>query len=125
LASACAVCFIGSASIPRTEIDVTDAAGEPVKDFPLRVELGGGVTAVIDARETVFHPLGSIEPQKNLRQICVRVFEMSTEVTGRASISYKFNEKQPSNFKMRYFGAEHVPPVNINVIPLKPLPKGS
>ena len=98
---------------PSTTVRVTDSEAKPVSDFPIRIELGPGLSP------------GSLSDEEKRSQVSERSYDLRTDSEGAATISYWFDDRQPPRWRSRIFGAEWVPNRIIEVIPLEDLPSGS
>jgi len=106
--------FAGCSPLPRTDIHVVDGNGAPISGFPLRLKFSDGLYG-----HSLPRPFDSV-PHKDVSQL-----ELFTNGEGRASVEYNFTEKQPSDWRSAFLGAERVPNQWIEIIPMRNLPKGS
>lgn len=106
--------LVGCVPVPECEICALDRDGKPLSEFPVRVELSEGVTAISP-------PTTTDETAVEGRQ----VLELVTDSNGRAAFGYTFRERQPSDFRVWFLGGKLVSHQSVTITPLKDLPKGS
>lgn len=79
--------------------------------FPLRIEFSDGLSGY-----SLPH---SFDPE------CVSKLELRTDEEGKATVEYRFSEKQPSEWQTVFFGADRVGNQWIEIMPMRDFPKGS
>ena len=100
---------------PRTTVQIVDKSERPIKGFPFRFRLDEGMT------QSNF-----LTPQSQpLQQIDNNTFEGNTDANGEIGISYYFNDRQPSDWRIILLNAETLPSKDLQIIPLRDIPQGT
>lgn len=105
----------GCAVPPRTTVQIVDKNGHPVEGFPIRFKLDEGVT-----QSNFLTPVS-----QSLKKIDDKTYETKTDANGEAGISYYFIDRQPSDWRILLFNAKSVANMQMEVIPLMDIPKGT
>ena len=96
-------------------MQIVDKKERPIEGVPFRFKLDEGMT-----KSDFLTP-----PTQPLQQIDDQTYEGKTDATGEIGISYYFNDRQPSDWRIIFFGAKLLPSKDLQIIPLRDIPRGT
>lgn len=98
-------------------ISAKDESNSALVGFPFKVDFGSGI-------HRAFGPVpADFDVSQQVIQQSESSYVVTTNSSGEAHVRYDFTERQPNRL-MLLLGAEEVPNRNIEISPMKTLPKG-
>ena len=98
----------------RLSIKAEDSDGDPLSNFPMKVTLDEGLRIAS----------GPSPIRQKLIMSSDREMKVETDADGYAVIPFNFNERQPNSLLI-LLGKSPLPSRDIEIMPLRSLPKGS